>query len=238
MCISKELIENRINNFWGYGNLNSKFWFMSMEEGTNGNIKDLTQRFNKTQGKSVLDCKKDMLDVPEHIKYYSGTKPPLQSTMSKLIRALLNILNDEKVDIEMIRNFQRDRFGRIDSNHCSLEFMPLPVPNTDSWIYDCVGIDYLETRDLYNLEIMPLRIKLFNELIVKYEPKTVIFYSLKYFDKWKLISGTELNSIGNRIWYGKRNNTSFFVIPHPQTFGIKNQDWNNYGKIIKKYLLK
>ena len=232
MCISKELIEDRINNFWGYGNLNSKYWFIAMEEGTGGNIKELTQRFIKTKGKSVLDCNKDMLDIPEHIKYYSGITPPLQSTTSKLIRVLLNILNDDKVDTEKIRNFQRDKFGRLDSNHCSLEFMPLPVPNTDSWIYKCVDIDYLSDRQSYNYKIMPKRIKLFHELISNYKPSAVIFSGLTYYDKWEQISNTSFTQIGNKISYSKSNNINFFIIPHPGSY-LKNSDWDEFGKIIK-----
>lgn len=233
MCISKELIENRIENFWGYGNLNSKIWFIAMEEGTNGNLKELNQRFIKTKNKSVLDCKNDMLDVPEHIRFYSGAKPPLQSTMSKLIRVLLNILNPLNIDTEDVRRFQRDEFGRLNSNHCSLEFMPLPVPKSDMWIYNCTDIDYLKDRESYHKRIMPLRIKLFNNLIIKYKPKIVIFYSLKYFDKWQSISNTKFASIGDRIWSGKSTTTNFYIIPHPQTFGLTNNNWNEYGLLIK-----
>jgi len=234
MCISKELIEDRINNFWGYGNLKSRFWFVSMEEGTNGNLDELKNRFLKTKGKSVLDCKNDMLDVPEHIKFYSGINPPLQSTISKLIRVLLNIIDDGNINTEDIRKFQRDEFGRLNGNHCSLEFMPLPVPKTDMWIYDCVDINYLSDRDSYNQAIMMKRIKLFSNLINKYKPEIVIFYSLKYFDKWKMITDSNYKSIGNRIWISENTKTKFFIIPHPQTFGLKNKDWDNYGKIIKK----
>jgi len=233
MCISKELIEDRINNFWGYGNLKSKFWFVSMEEGTSGNLDELKNRFIKTKGKSVLDCKNDMLDVPEHIKFYSGIKPPLQSTISKLIRVLLNILYDSTISTEDIRKFQRDEFGRLNSNHCSLEFMPLPVPKTDMWIYNCVDIDYLSDRESYNQAIMMKRIRLFSKLIDNYKPEIVIFYSLKYFDKWKMITNSNFISLGNRIWISEDKQTKFFIIPHPQTFGLKNTDWDNYGKIIK-----
>ena len=56
MCISKEIIENRINNFLGYGNINSKIWFFSIEEGTKGNLQALEERFRATRDKSILDC--------------------------------------------------------------------------------------------------------------------------------------------------------------------------------------
>jgi len=236
MCISKELIENRINNFWGYGNLHSDFWFVSMEEGTSGYIDELKERFIKTKNKSVLDCKEDMLDIPEHIRYYSGTRPPLQSTISKLIRVLLNIIGKQNVNTEDIRIFQRDKFGRLDGNHCSLEFMPLPVPKTDMWIYDCVDITYLSDRESYNSKVMPERIILFKELINKNKPKVVIFYSLNYFKKWEMISDSVFSSIGERIWLSRSKNMNFYIIPHPQTFGMKNSDWDNFGKSIKETL--
>lgn len=236
MSISKELIENRINNFWGYGNLKSKFWFMSMEEGTNGNLEELEVRFIKTKDKSVLDCYQDMLDVPEHIKYYSGYNPPLQSTMSKLIRVLLNITQAGNVDNEDIRKFQRDKFGRLDCDHCSLEFMPLPVPRSDKWIYSRIDLDYLISRDAYNSVIMSRRIKLFNQLIIKYRPEIVIFYSLKYRDNWSEIANQNFKLIGDNIWHSSSDLTNFFIIPHPQMHGMKTSDWDNYGKLIKGYV--
>ena len=44
--ITKELIENRINHFFGYGNIESDIWFIGMEEGFDGNLSDLKIRFN------------------------------------------------------------------------------------------------------------------------------------------------------------------------------------------------
>ena len=188
MCIAKELVKNRIENFLGYGNIKSDFWFFGIEEATNGDKKGLEQRFEQTFDKKILDCYEDMINVPEHIVYYSGHHPKIQKTESVIIRILLNITSDLYVDKEIIREFQKSKFGRKNSNHCSLELLPLPNPKNDKWIYNCVDIDFLESRRKYESYIIPKRIKIFRDLILENNPKIVIFFGVTYKNAWKEIS--------------------------------------------------
>ncbi len=53
--ITKELVLNRIENFWGYGNLEGKYWFVGMEEGHDLDMGALEKRFIKTANRSVVD---------------------------------------------------------------------------------------------------------------------------------------------------------------------------------------
>ena len=68
MKITKDLIEGRINNFWGYGNLDGNVWFIGLEEGFGGNENDLARRLSKN--KVVLDNQGDMRDVADHIRWF------------------------------------------------------------------------------------------------------------------------------------------------------------------------
>jgi hypothetical protein len=74
--ILKKLIENRINNFLGYGNIDSDIWFVCMEEGFAGGLEDLEDRFNATKDSVVIDIRDDMVDVSDHIRYFLGERPP------------------------------------------------------------------------------------------------------------------------------------------------------------------
>lgn len=79
-----ELIKYRIDNYLGYGNLNSKYWFITLEDhvGKDG-INQLNLKFKKKN--DILDVVDDMRDVESHMKFYSGEKPRLQNTVSKVI---------------------------------------------------------------------------------------------------------------------------------------------------------
>lgn len=236
MSIDKALIEKRIQNFLGYGNLNSKHWFVFLEEGTNGNLDELEIRFRETSNKKILDCFSDMIKVKEHIIYYRGSKPKLQSTIAKAIRVHLNIVQNDTIDKETIREYQKSKFGRHDSDHCSLEFMPLPAPGLDKWVYGSLDIDFLKTRQLYNKYIMPLRTGIFNKAFEQYKPASVIFYGFKYIENWKEAAGVDFIKINDLIWSGANKLTKFFILPHPQMHGLTNDDWDNFGKLIKKKL--
>ncbi len=234
--ITKELIEDRINNFWGYGNLNAPIWFIGLEEGFTGNLDDLEKRLLKTQGKSVLDCHADMLEVTDHIKFYRGTNPPLQSTTKKLIAILFYLKGKTVFDNDDIRRFQGTQFGRLNSDHCSLEFLPLPNNKSDSWIYDFIGIDYLSSRKKYEQTIFPRRIALFRDIIDKYSPKVVIFYTLKFKDSFESIIGKKADHIGEDVFACKKDNTSYFIITHPTATGLSNEKWEKISMKIKGFL--
>src|SRR3989344_5832651 len=220
--LTKYLIEKRINQFWGYGNLNSDIWFIGMEEGFNGTLIDLENRFNSTKDKSIIDLQQDMKTVKDHMKWFL-TNSNIQRTWGKLILILLTLNSDENVDNSKIKEFQRKEFARLDSNHCSLEFMPLPCRSIKEkdWFYDKFNIDYLKTRKKYLNKIMPIRINLFQDLIKKYNPRIIICYSFSYLKKWEEIIGCNLKNKEKNFYYCKLNNTYFFVIPHSTAHGIK-----------------
>jgi len=231
--LTKKLIENRIYNFWGYGNLQSDVWFIGMEEGFGGTLLDLENRFLNTKDKSVMDIQNGYEDVKDHFQWFLK-KPKIQRTWSKLILILLSLNSEDKIDNKKIRKYQRTEFARANSNHCSLEFMPLPCRSTNAgdWFYGQFGIEFLGTRKEYLEKIMPLRIRLFQGLIEKYAPKTIIFYSLSYLDYWKNIIGHELMGKDSPYYYNN-GKSKFFVIPHPVAHGMTNLEWVEIANKIK-----
>lgn len=236
--MNTDLIEQRIHNFLGYGNIKSNFWFFGMEEGFNGTMKELEKRFINTHHKHTFDAYEDMKDVKDHIKWFSKN-PPLQNTMKQLIRLYLSFRNQDNISTDKIRNYQELKFGRLSSDTCSLNLMPLPCKSTNErdWFYDKYNLDYLESRKTYFEKILPLRIKLYRNILSKYNPEVVVFYSLSYLDYWKKIIGKDFKKINNRLYYAKVNKTNFYVIPHPSAFGIKNDFWLESGKLIRTQII-
>lgn len=232
--LTKELIEKRINKFLGYGNLDSDIWFIGMEEGFDGNLADLENKFNRTKDKSVIDLQDGMTDVQGHMNWLSPNSN-IQRTWGKLIRILLTLKSNEKVTNDRIKEFQKKEFCRSNSNHCNLEFMPLPCRSTKNkdWFYNKFEIDYLKTRKKYLDKITPLRIKLFQKLIKKYKPKIIICYSFDYLKNWKNIIGCDLSEEKN-FHHCRKDKTDFFVIPHPTARGKTNNHWDEIAQNIKQ----
>ncbi len=231
--ITQNLIENRIHSFWGYGNLHSNTWFIGMEEGFHGSLEDLEDRLKQTMDKSVIDLQDDMRDVQDHMKWFSETSH-VQPTWGKLIFILLS-LSFKNTSNDQIKKYQRKEFGRLKSDHCSLEFMPLPCRSTSKadWFYNKFGIDYLANRKSYIEKVMPTRIILFRKLIDEYNPKVVVMYSLSYKHEWQKIIGCETEKIGD-VYYAKQCKTNFFIIPHSTAHGKTNDDWTKIAETIKR----
>jgi len=237
--IDKNLIENRIKDFWWYWNMNSDIWFIWMEEWFSWDVYDLEKRLKITFWKTIIDVKDDMLEIDDHMKWFVSDSP-LQRTLSKLILILLVLEWKDNINNQLIKEYQRNNFARNTSNHCSLEFMPLPCKsiNKKDWIYWDFWINYLSTRKDYLKNIMPTRIELFQNLIIDRKPKIVIFYSFTYLDKYKEIIWDDLIKEWN-LYYKKINNTNYFVIPHPTAHWYTTINWFEISRIIKnKYECK
>src|SRR5215813_13065504 len=65
--IPEDYIRWRLENFWGYGSLDAPVWFVGMEEGlSNGGEDYLPARFAATNGKALVDIRRDMINVKDH----------------------------------------------------------------------------------------------------------------------------------------------------------------------------
>ena len=247
--ITKEMIDNRIENFLGYGNLNSEIWFIGMEEGFNGDEQDLGNRFSSTKDKSIIDLQ-GMPCVKDHLKWFQPDSP-IQKTWRKLILILLVLRSENNIDDKKIKQFQIEKLGRKESNHCILELMPLPCGSTKptDWkkIYtkfgDKLGIDYLKSRQYYLDKVRPNRIEKFKGLVKglvdKHSPKTIICYGLTYLKEWEEIIGPgrkekEIEIGKRKLYFYKNDKTNFFVIPHPCAWGLTNNDWLGIASEIKQ----
>ncbi|MFA5736971.1 MAG: hypothetical protein WCX70_02895 [Candidatus Paceibacterota bacterium] len=119
------LIQERIKNFWGYGNLNSPYWFIGMEEGYNETNEILLDRFTATAHKQTYDIYDDLKIDPGHV-YWFEDGAPIQPTWRRLIEMMLYAETHTFPDKEAVRAFQINKLGRKNSNNALLELMPLP----------------------------------------------------------------------------------------------------------------
>lgn len=228
------LIEERIKNFWGYGDFKSDIWFVGMEEGYNQDNESLLKRLEATAGKEIFDIYDDMKHDNAHMKWFEeGSKT--QATYRRLIYLLLYLQNKKEPTLEEIRQFQIKQFGRKKSNHAVLELMPLPAKSISvkDWVYKEAKLEGLNTRKEYLKIYKPKRVARLRELINKYKPKIVIFYSLTYLEDWKETIPVPLQKVANtKLYIAKDHDTLYAVVPHSTSFGISTNDWKKIAESL------
>ena len=218
----KVLIQERIKNFWGYGNLDSPYWFIGMEEGYGEEEKTLLQRFRETSHLQVCD-----IYDPTH-QFWFEEGAPIQRTWRRLIEMILYSETGTHPDKEAIRRFQIERLGRKKSNHALLELMPLPSRSIAEkhWLYADSGVEGLSSRKDYLETYKPERIEALRVLIEKYKPKYVICYSLSYQEDWqKLTDASFIEVHPRRLYLARDGETTIAITPHSVMQGLSNDDW-------------
>lgn len=233
-----ELVQARIKNFLGYGNLSGDIWFVGMEEGGNESLDGFIKRFRTTSNGQIFDIYDDMREILGHMRWF-GDKAPTQPTYRKLIYLLLFLRSGKEPTLEDIRSYQINKFGRKTSDHAVLELMPLPSKKTegkDSWKYGSLGIDALSSKRKYQATYMPERIRLFLSLFEEYKPKLVVLYALKHKEDWEKIFGERFTEvIPDKLSILKRNGTVFAITPHSTARGYFNSDWRSIAEGIMTY---
>ena len=101
----KILIQERIKNFWGYGNLDSPYWFIGMEEGYNEDNEILHDRFTATAHQQICDIYDDLKVDPGHVVWFEKSAK-IQPTWRRLIEMMLYAETNTFPDKEEIRAFQ------------------------------------------------------------------------------------------------------------------------------------
>jgi len=222
----KVLIQERIKNFWGYGNLNSPYWLIGMEEGYNAETEDLFKRFKASEGKQICDIEDLKIDPGSFSIFEAGAA--LNRTYKRLIQMILYAETGSLPENETVRTFQTELLGRKDSNNAILELMPLPSKSIDpkDWLYTDTGIEGLSSRKEYLETYKSERIEALRSLIEEYKPKYVICYSLSYQEDWQQLTDSPFIEVNpRRLYLAKSGETTIAITPHSVAQGLSNKDW-------------
>lgn len=222
----KVLIQERIKHFWGYGNLNSPYWFIGMEEGYNTETEDLYKRFKASEGKQICDVADLKIDPGSYSLFAESA--PLNRTYKRLIQMMLYAETKKHPDTEALRDFQITKLGRSDSNNAILELMPLPSKSIDpkDWLYAETGIAGLSSRKDYLETYKDERIEALRSLIEQYKPKFVICYSLSYQEDWHKLTDKPFIEVNpRRLYLAKDGETTIAITPHSVTHGLSTKNW-------------
>jgi len=228
------LIQERIKNFWGYGNLDSDVWFVGMEEGCDGSIPKIIQRFESTSRGEVFDIVADMQGQEDHLALFKENAS-LQKTYRRLIYFLLYIQTKREPTPDEMRAYQINHFGRKNNNHAVLELMPMACHSMHEkdWVYGGVDIEGFASKKEYLKKYAPLRVDLLRELIRTHKPRIVIFYVMSYRKYWSLIPSVPFEEvIKGKLYIAKDDSTAYAVVPHSVAHGMSNNDWKQIAETI------
>lgn len=243
--ISKELLSEFIEGFYGYGNLDSPYWFIGKEEGGGKDIEENYQRVLvwESLGKNTTA---DMIDYHIKLGFPEKELNRIQSTWTKLVQILLE-LEHKPNDKEDRRHYQRHKLGRLSGNNCELELMPLASRSTGGkWHWEEIFESYFQInkRKQYFPEVVPKRIHGLKKLIAKHNPKLVVFYSTdkNYIEKWsEIVGGSDWSwvQVSKVMRYGwiKKDSRLYIITTHPTMKGITNNDFPEVGKSIKELVV-
>ncbi len=233
-------LEIYIYSFFGFGNWKSKIWFIGIEEGGGNSKEEISSRLN-----SWLKYKTDLIDNNIHHKNIGISdffdKGKLQPTWKKLIRLKLSYEGKEPNN-DLIRDIQKNNWGRVNSDNALLDLFPLPSPNNSNWFYnEWSKLSYLGTRKDYYNNVIDKRVEYIQNKIEEYKPEVVVFYSISMLDYWNRIveynfnyNSTKVSIDKSYIKIFKKNGTKFVVTPQPAAV-YSNAFWDKAGEFIRNY---
>lgn len=233
-----------MSDFFGYGNLASPYWFIGKEEGGGASLEENFQRILVWEklGKSLTV---DSIQYHQALGFTEKDLQKIQPTWTKLIQVLLELEEKDSLDKELRRHYQRHVLGRVASNHCVIELMPMASRSTGLWLWKDIFTEYfgLKNRRDYFAKIVPQRKQLIKELIAKHQPKLVLFYSTQvdYLPHWREISSVadfSSKKLSDKFtFYWKKTPSTLYVItPHPTAHGLTVNDFQSIGRFIRENL--
>lgn len=229
--LKDDLLDKYIHNFFGYGNYKGSYWFIGMEEGTHGGVKEIADRltFWNNHGNTELSDFAEM-SIDTGTDKWIGDNACIQPTWRSLIRlyfASKNIIPT----INDVRRYQGTQLGRFNSDNCALELMPLTCKSIskNTWFYhEWSELSYLGSKSDYVNKVTSYRINHIKNQISNYSPLLVVFYGKQYMNHWQEIADCSFSKI-EKFQFGKKNGTNFCIAPHPMAVGLTNLEFEKAG---------
>ncbi len=228
-----QLLDEFVQNFYGYGNYDGQFWFIGMEEGGGNSFPEVAKRLDAW----ALRGRRELEDVAEYhtaigMSHLFSNKPKRQPAWSMLIRILLS-REGHTPTIEEVREYQRASLGRPAGDTCLMELLPLPSPSTECWLYaQHSGLSYLADRKVYKQTCLPSRIMRLRKRISEYRPAKVVFYGFSYRKSWQEVAGVDLLPESDGVYTGRSGTTRFMLIKHPAARGVTSEYIKRVGGLM------
>lgn len=226
--LDDELLESYINGFYGYGSYSAPYWFIGMEPGGEVTLEQIEARLKAWDERGSPEL--------ESLGHYDKG---IQKTWGGLIKIQFAIESRDATP-DLVRSYQQSYWGKLDSETCLMELLPLPSPNAYDWAYPgWSSLTQLRSRSAYVLHYASRRTRLLRTRIREHKPKAVVFYGSKYLHWWQAITVEELKltKLGKEKIYLARNGPTLFVaIKHVTAMGTSNEYLESLGQMIAESL--
>ena len=169
--MNKTLTANELEHllaFIGYGRLDADIWFLGFEE-SGGKVEELITRINFDE---IMDSVAAQTMLGRSSQIFGSEN--LQGAWKGISEVMLK-LEGKKPSAVDIEHYYADSLGRNDGGTLLVDFMPIPVPANDGWVYEELIPQY-ESRQAYYSEVKPMRMELMSSLIKQNLPKIIIGY--------------------------------------------------------------
>jgi hypothetical protein len=190
-------LKHWVDNFYGYGSWDARFWFIPYEEGGGEFPEEVADRINYFYN-AHRDTHESLCDIRELYRHvgmrsdqpkassfnnryeYRFGDHAVQNNIWKNLSAFVHgYNNDTQPDL---LEYQKHTFASPSlHNEALITLYPLPSPHNHAWYYSWVTIPQLEfirRRHVYQEHVYPGRIKTILTNISTYKPKVVLMFDM------------------------------------------------------------
>ncbi len=252
--LDSTLLIDFMNGYFGHGELAADYWFIGMESGggrSEREVGERLQRWHELGQGIVVDNLKFHEAVHneqgEPLNYLFEGRVKIQRTWAGLIRILLAAQGQTDLSASAVRAIQSSRWGRDGADNCLLELLPLPSPDVKKWYYDqWSNLPQLRSREIYRNYLLTERAEKLRQLVKKYNPRCVVFYSTSYLAHWSDVAEVEFNTVEPeeiclskkgkplRARFYSNGKSLFVVIYHTTHRGVSTEYFAKVGSIIQQ----
>jgi hypothetical protein len=202
MLIEDKPLKHWIDNFFGYGSWDAKFWFISYEESGGELPEEVADKINYFQ-KAHNQNENQLCDIRELYRQVrvtlDGSKAGLfsnryqyrfdhnaiQNNIWKNLIAFEHGFQNKK--LPDLLEYQKHSF-LSSNNEALIPLYPLPSPHNHAWYYswlDIPGLSFIKNRTEYQEHVYEHRIQTILSNVHKHKPKVVLMYGMNNINSLK-----------------------------------------------------
>lgn len=198
MLITEQKLTHWLNNFYGYGSWQARFWFIGYEEPGGDIPQEVADKFNyffdtyKNPGPTLCNIRelyKHVVVTPENPKAelfanrfeYRFGETAIPSTIWKNLTDFVHSYDNKPAPDTFV--YQKKQFAQPEAKREALiPLYPLPGSHTHSWHYNWLnlaGCEFLQSQERYETHVYPQRIQTIFSKIKEHKPEVVLMYGMK-----------------------------------------------------------
>jgi hypothetical protein len=198
MIIEEKALKHWIDNFYGYGSLKARIWFIGYEEGGGDLPEEVAEKLNYFNRNHPPNTPSKLCDIRElyrnvtlkldgpksglyknQYEYRFGNYATQHGFWKNLIAFAHGFRNEQLPDL---LQYQRNSFLLpSEDNEAFIQLYPLPSSNNHAWYYswlDMPQFSFLKSRALYQEHVYQNRIQRIAQNILEHQPELVVMYGM------------------------------------------------------------